>query len=320
MQIDTALPLCPDTGKVILEISHSGLNTFNSCPKKWAFRKAILNFNEERRSSTAADVGSAMHAGIQEYMVSRDTDRALEVLAKEHPIELDDNGKANQYSLEASTITLLALIHSRQLDEYELATFIVDGEKKPAVEIGFLVVIELEHIVLHLRGFIDLVLLSHASERFMAVDIKTTTPQGAAFFREKYLYDYQCTSYGIPLQGLLGVEGDFDTAIFGIIQSDREPSFPFEPFRRTQQDVQDYYYWLLDACERIQRFWLAQQFPRGPNACVSYSKPCHFMSVCTLQTVPEMQNYMNPAHKLGAEPRPFVPTFTARLTHDWKPT
>ena len=316
MEIETALPRCPDTGKPILEISHSGLNTFNSCPKKWAFRKAILNFNEERTSSTAADVGTAMHEGVQHYMVHKDVDLALEAMAKAHPIELQDNAKANQYSLEASTITLLALIQSRQLDEYELAYFIVDGERKPAVEIGFLVIIELEHVVLHLRGFIDLVLLSMASDRMMAVDIKTTTPQGAAFFREKYMYDYQCTSYGIPLQGLLGVDGDFDTAIFGIIQSDREPRFPFEPFRRTQQDVDDYYYWLFDAAERMQRFWLAQRFPRGPNSCVAYSKPCHYMNVCTLQTVPEMQNYMNPARKSGAPSRPFTPTFTARLTHD----
>lgn len=315
MEIKTALPRDPATGKVILEISHSGLNTFGSCPRKWAFNKAIVNFNEERETKTAADVGSAMHAAIQDYVLHKDVDRALETLGMTHPIELNEGDKAQAYSLEAATITLLHTINSGELDHFELATFVKDGKNIPAVEVGFIVVIEMEHVILHLRGFIDLVVRSRTTHNFMAIDIKTTTERGADNFKVKYRYDWQTTSYGIPLQGLLGVEGAFEVGILGVVLSDRDPLAVFEPFRRTKSDVDQYFFYLLDKCAAIQRYWLAQQFPRDPKGCTAYNRTCYFFNHCDVSTVPEMQMLVNPSMKRGKEPREMVPVFTARLDY-----
>lgn len=311
--IKTLLPRDEATGKPILEISHSGLNSFASCPKKWAFNKAIVHFNKGWESGDAADVGTALHAGIQSYAIHRDLDLAMFELAMAHPIELRENSSRAQYSLEAATWTFLKAIESGHLDNYELAYFVKDGVRTPAVEIGFLVRIELEHIVLHLRGFIDLVMTSLMTGRFLAVDIKTTTPQGSSHFREKYQFDNQCTSYGIPLQGLLGLEGAFDTGIFGVILSDRDPQFPFETFKRTPDDVDDYFYYLDAKCRQIQNFWLAQRFPREPKGCMAFNKLCHFHTECNVRGVHEMQMIVNPSGKSGEEARPFNPTFTAEL-------
>lgn len=310
--IKTALPRCKRTGKPILEISHSGLNSFASCPRKWAFRKAIQDFQSEPRNSIAGSVGTALHEGFQSYMIHKDVDKAVEALAKHHPIEIEGT-KPSEYSIEASVFTLLEGIKDGKLEDYELAYFNVGEERVPAVEVGFLVEIECKYVIFHLRGFIDLVLMAAISELFMAVDIKTTTPQGSAHFETKYKYDWQCTSYGIPLQGLLGVGDKFQTAIYGVIQSDYEPRFLMPTFSRTSADVEQYYIYLLDKCAQIERYWVAQHFPRQPTGCMSWGRPCYYFDKCDVHTVAEMQFAINPSMKAGVPPRPFKPVFTAQL-------
>lgn len=313
--IKTYLERCPKTGKPILEISHSGLNTLGACPRKWAFRKAIVQFNEDRDSGVAADVGTAMHEGIQAYMRTGSEDDALMALAMHHPIEMPANTKNHEYSIEASTITLLHTIRSGVLDEFELASFSKDGQLLPATEIGFLVEIEMEHIVIHLRGFIDLVVLRRIDNQFMAVDIKTMTAASAGNLESKYRYDWQCTSYGIPLRGLLGVEGAFHVGILGIVQSDRDPASIFQPYRRSAHDVDEYYFYLLDKCAQIQRYWVAQRFPRDPKACISFGKTCFYYKQCDVSTLGEMQMLINPSGRAGAPSRSFNPVFTAKLEY-----
>ena len=68
----------PETGKPIIEISHSGLNTFASCPRLYAFRKIIETGIDDRGDSDATAVGTAMHEGIQTYMKTRNIDAAID--------------------------------------------------------------------------------------------------------------------------------------------------------------------------------------------------------------------------------------------------
>ena len=313
MEIKTYLPKCERTGKPILEISHSGLNTFSSCPRKWAFRKAILNFNEGRESGVAADVGTALHEGIQAYMRTRSVDDALLKLGEHHPIELPKGTDASVYSLETSIITLLHVMKSGELDNFTLATFIKDGKEVPATEIAFLVEIEMQHVMIHLRGFIDIVTLRHIDNQFMAIDIKTMTDKAVNNLEVKYKYDWQCTSYGIPLRGLLGVDGDFSVGIMGVVQNMRDPQVVMQAYKRNAKDVDEYYFYLLNKCAEIERYWMAQRFPRDPKSCISYGKTCFYFSSCGVSTVPEMQLIVNPSGKAGKPARETKPVFTARL-------
>lgn len=317
MQIDKR------SGKPIVEISHSGLASFGSCPKRFAFRKMIITRDDTRISGDAADAGSALHEGLQEYMRSRDVDRALEALARNHPIELQNTEKASQYSLEAVSQTLLHTIErepedgSMNITEYDLATFVKDGVSIPATEIAFLVEIELEHLVFHQRGYIDLVVRHPFSQRYLAVDIKTTTATAKVNFATKYKWDYQTTSYGIPLNALLGERENFEVGIYGVILSDRAPQTFFPTFERRRSDVEAYQYYLVDTCELIQRYWLRGRFPRHPSACMSYGKPCYYINDCIAERLQDMQMQINPS-MIGTDtdaPRgkAFNPVFTARL-------
>ena len=307
------MKICPDTGKPIVELSHSGLNTFASCPRKFAFRKMITNFKEDWEDSDATMAGSAIHAGIQDFMINKDRQLALEAMARHHSIDLVSTSKAANYSLEACTWTMLQFFEKSDLSTYELATFIKDGKEIPAVEIAFLVIIEFPTLVFHLRGFIDLVVKSPFSTRFLTVDIKTTTPNALFTFEQKYKWDWQLTSYGIPLNALLGNTGNFDTAILGVFLSDRDPEFKMPPYERKQSDIEAYQFYLLDKCAQIERYYLADHFPRHPQACVSYNKTCHFHNDCSNTKLQDMQMARNPSMKPGKEPRAFDPVFTVKL-------
>lgn len=320
------MQICQDTGKPIVEISHSGLNTFASCPKRFAFRKIIVSGEDEDRSaSDATEAGTAFHEGLQEYMRSRDIDKAYEAVALHHHIQLHTPDRASNYSLEAVCIALRYAISPDTMPEaggmnitdYELATFIRDGVPHPATEVPFLVKIERPKLMFHLRGFIDLVVKHPTADRFMAVDIKTTTPQGLSRnFEQKYQWDWQCTSYGIPLAALLGVHDAFDVGIYGVALSDREPSVRFPVYHRNVIDIEDYQFYLLDKCRQIEEYYIAQRFPRQPSGCVSFNRPCYYMNACRASTLDQMQNEINPSGKPGAPSsrRPHDPLFTAVLT------
>lgn len=301
------------TGKPIIELSHSGLATFNSCPKKFAFRKVVTQFNEERVEYDSAAVGSALHEGIQYFMVHRNVQGAIEAMLKRHPIELYDTSKASEYSVEASIITLLEVIENSELPDYELAYFKKGDLIVPATEVAFLVIIETAHTIFHVRGFIDLVLKSKFDSSFFAVDIKTTTKTKLSTFEARYKWDWQITSYGIPLNALLGDQEKFRTGIFGVIQSDREPQTIFPNYPRTKHDVEAYQFYLLDSCRRIEYYLNMDQFPRGPNACIGFNRPCEFIDKCSATTINQMQLLVNPSGKEGAPPRPFDPVFIARF-------
>lgn len=316
------MKLCPKTGKPIVEISHSGLNSFSSCPKRFAFRKIITTMDNGRDSSDAADAGSALHEGLQEYMRSRDEDKAVEAIALHHQIELQNTDKASVYSLEAVIWTFYRCIREEpdegglNLGDYELATFVKDGVEYPATEIPFLVEIETEHMMFHQRAYMDFVLRHPYSGKYVVVDAKTTTAQAKANFHVKYRWDYQVTSYGIPLQALLGETGSFHVGIYGVILSDRDPKLTFPLFERKISDIEDYQFYLTDKCRQIEHYWLQQRFPRNPSGCHSFGKACHYLNDCAAVSVRDMQMQINPSMQEGTggpRGKPFEPVFVARM-------
>ena len=123
-----------------LRVSYSSLNTFESCPRKFEFSKLF-----DRRPWTgeefAAAVGTALHKGYQEYLVSNDRDKALWAMAKAYPHELEwtvEASKAEPRSLAACAITLDAMIDSDAMNEWEVAQIKnPQGEIVPAIEVPY---------------------------------------------------------------------------------------------------------------------------------------------------------------------------------------
>lgn len=305
----------PASGRPIVEISHSGLASFTACPRRFAYRKILITGNEARSSSTAADVGTAIHEGLQHYAIHKDKDAALLAMLQHHPIELYDNKKAAQYSVEACVTTMLQAME-HEVFSYDLVYVTTpEGVEKPGVEAKFLVEIDLGPdcpLVFHLRGYIDLIMRSPLSGNFLPIDIKTTTPQALATMEGKFAYDYQLTSYGVPLNALLGQFENFETGIFAVILSDNEPKSQLFPYHKTNTDVEDYQLYLLEKCSQIARNYTNQYFPRHPGACVSYGKLCNYHSHCHLRSLKEMQMRINPSMKPGtadtgrAEEEPWI--------------
>lgn len=310
---------CTETGKPIVEISHSGLQTFKSCPRKFAYRKVLINADQRDFSGIAANVGTAMHEGIQEAFRSRDLDKAIEALALHHPIELPKGTDASVYSIESSIITLREALTDEIMD-YELVSVERNGETVDGIEVKFLVVIDLGPdcpVIFHLRGYIDLILKHPFNGVIAPIDIKTMTPNAFAQAYNKYRQDTQITSYGMPINALLGQFDEFQAGIFAVSMSDYNPQTKLHPYKRRIGDVEDYQFDLLDSCQRIARYYQLQHFPRNSSGCVAFGRPCKFLEHCHLRTMEEMQDRINPSRKVIHSGRPEAPPMiTLRVEGD----
>lgn len=309
--------LCPETGKPIVEISHSGIKSFNSCPRRFAYRKILVNADQRDASGIAASVGTAMHEAIQSYFITRDVEKALETLAMHHPIELPQGTDASVYSLEASINTLRHVIRDEEIMDYELVHVERDGKTVPGVELYFVIVIDLGPdcpVIFHLRGYIDLILRHPNNHRIAPIDIKTMTPRALSNAPLKYRYDEQITSYGMPVNALLGEFDEFLVGVMAVSQDDYAPAASLITYLRNQGDVQDYQFQLLDTCRRIAQYYMLDHFPRNSSACITFNRPCNYIEHCHLRTMEEMQNRINPSGKIIHQGRePSAPSIVMRI-------
>lgn len=299
---ETAQKFDVTTGRRILDISPSGLNAYNACPRRFAYNKVIIPSAMRDNSGLAANVGTAMHEGIQEYFRTRDVEKAVLALAKFHPIDLGKQVKdAANYSLEASTITLLHAIED-DFCQSELVPIIDhNGVERDGTEVKFLIVIDLGPdcpVLFHYRGYIDLIIRDMLSDKVIPVDIKTMLPKAYGMVESKYKFDYQTTPYGLVLNSVLGNFENFTTAIFAVSQFDGGPEVRYIPYNRSVGEIEDFQLYLIGACSQIARNYGNEYWPQHPSACYNFNRLCHYHEHCHLRTLKEMQLRVNPSQKV----------------------
>jgi len=103
-----------------LRMSYSSGNTFESCPRKFELDKLYIH-PRQRDDAFAADVGTALHAGYQNYLVTRDRDEATWAFLQKYPFKLEFMEVNDYRSCEASLATLEAMFDSTQMSDYVLA-------------------------------------------------------------------------------------------------------------------------------------------------------------------------------------------------------
>ena len=269
----------------ILEWSHSSRAIFNSCPRKFEFRK-IYN-NARRIEGLAASVGTALHAGIQSWLQFKDADLAMWEMIKRFPIKFqkswaDDNSLAGCYQ------TLIAMMNWEKLDQYELASFHKpDGTIAPGVEVPFILriskypfypdgrTIQVDYI-----GFIDLILYNKLEDEYVVWDVKTTTKDTdkAVEFR---FFD-QGVPYGLILEAVLkrDVNKGFEIGYWSVRINHEDPKNSIYSFNKTQTDLQDWMQGYLFDLDAIRRYYNLGWFARHGNNCMTWNRPCIFFDFC----------------------------------------
>ena len=178
-----------------LRISHSSLQTFHSCPRKFQIEKFSPQ-EIEREESEHFFFGHAIGAGVAVYMATQDEDKAIFATWLAYWPEVETEKK--NISIAISAIIQAFPYMDQLLDEYE----VVSWNGKPAAE--FSIRIDISEF-LYFVGHIDLVLYNKKEERYVVMEVKHTGLQ-IADLSPLYKNSGQALGYSLALDTITGQE------------------------------------------------------------------------------------------------------------------
>ena len=285
-----------------LRVSYSSLNLADTCLRKFEFNK-LYPRRARDQDQFAADVGTALHRGYQDFLSSQNEDRALWILMENYPY-LDEFGQRDDHrSLEASMATLIEMCHEANMTEWEVMQIRKpDGEVVPAVEVPF--ELRLKGVNLPdgrgvaFTGFMDAAMRHLGTGEVRTLDIKTHR-RSLEDATAKYRFDSQQVPYGICLEHIQGnpVE-EFEVLYLDCYVDLVNPRVNLYPFRKDSVDLQE---WLINTVLRVQRIQRAMEmdyFPRADGGCLNWNRPCYFLDVCQTRDRAAIEDWL----LMGEEP------------------
>lgn len=292
----------------VLEISHSSLQSFHSCPRKLEFAK-LYGFNLKSRNA-AGDGGNAIHKAVGTYLTTKSKDEAVYELMRAYPIDLQDNPLWN-WSLEACYATLLSIIDwLNNNSQCELAKV---GDKL-AIEVPFL--INIKHGIKGLlpvvyRGYIDFIFYNRIENTYTVLDLKNTT-QNTNDFTPKYKFDSQCLPYGIVLKRALDEHLKSLSVQYLVSKVDLQPPAPqLLEFEKDEQDIHEWMQDLIMDLTSIKTYIETQWFPRRGSSCISFNRVCSYFELCHSRNLKTISLMLSSRDK--PEEKPFDPWISLDL-------
>lgn len=292
-----------------LVLSHSLRGDLMKCPRKFALNR-LIDTTEYEQDTYAADVGTALHIGVQNYVQFRNAKRALVTMLNAFPYDAEyapaRQGRTDR-GLESVISVFYNFIESFQWDEYDCVQLCFEGKETlvPGVEISF--AIELLNtgflIPVYYMGHIDLLLQHKVTGEISVFDLKTTRRRDK-FLEASWKHDQQTVPYGIVLSALTQKSvSEFNTHyLVGYIDVSEPKVVDFPVFH----DAVSMNNWVVGlAAELIQlRYFEKVGFPRTYSGeyCVNYGHPCSYSDLCntdaaklqTLFPAPELKDFYNP--------------------------
>lgn len=296
---DFGLPILDDEAKKqralaeaakFLRVSYSSLGTESGCARKFEFQK-LYPQRERMFDSFAADVGTALHRGFQNYLVHQDSDYALWELTRAYPVDSEYHQANDFRSLEACASTLLEMIDSTAFGEYELAQIVhpLSGQPVPAIEVPFeiqfagtggLVLPDGRRFAF--VGFMDAILRNKNTGAYRTMDIKTHR-RALKDATANYVFNGQQIPYGIMIEQVLGQEGSVDS--FDVLYLDTyvdllEPRVEEYVYAKHREDITEWLTNTVMQMQNIAKYAGMDYFPRTSGGCMSWNRPCYWMDVC----------------------------------------
>lgn len=299
-----------------LQISYSSGGTFDSCARKFEFRK-IYPRRKQLQDSLPAAVGQALHAGFQTYLATQSEEKAYWSLLETYPYELEYSAYDDKRSLEAAVSTLERMLAYGEMDEWELLKIQrPDGVIVPATEVPFELILKGIELAdgrgLSVIGYMDAAMRSLVTGAKRTLDIKThrSTLQNAD---PKYRFDNQQTPYGIVIQHVTQEPvNDFEVLYLDCFVDLQNPRVNLYSYHRDSTDIQE---WLANTVlrgQRIQRAMAMDYFPRTDNGCMSFNQPCSYLEVCQTRDKEAILEFMLMGEE-PAVPETFVPWIQAEI-------
>lgn len=300
-----------------LNISYSSLNLLSSCMRKFEFNK-LYPRRVRQDDQYAADVGTSLHHGLQNYMTTGSEDAAYWEVMKSFPYVWEYQQTRDDRSLEASLATLDEMMYKMDMSEWELMEIVdPNGVVQPAVEVPF--ELRLKGIVLPdgrgvaFTGFMDAAMRHKGHGLVRTLDIKThrraredATPQ--------YKFDSQQIPYGIVLEHIQGnsIE-EFEVLYFDCYIDIVAPRVHLYPFVKDSTDIQE---WLINtvmSAQQIQRAMEMDYFPRTNGGCLAWNRPCYFLDVCQSRDKPSIEEWLLNGEEADTSRSGIVPWIVAEI-------
>lgn len=306
-----------------LVLSHSTRSSFRRCPRLLEFNK-LYGDSGRKEEAFAAEVGKALHEGFQEYLISKNEELAIMKFLIAYPHDMEYEKPENNYnrSLEACYATLMSMINSQYLDQYELVnikTQLPGNPVMPAIEVPFAIEIVGAPLPIPVWfvGFIDAIMYDKYEDRFLVNDIKSTRIN-VTDFSVRYEFDEQTVPYGIILEHVLGREiTEFKTSYLSAYIDLESPRTTMYSYIKTQEHINDWYRGLCEDIKRIGKYYGDQWFPRATNGdtCFSFNKPCWFASECSARDPALINRLIGGNVRRGLFHEDQVPWVTVKLEY-----
>lgn len=305
-----------------LTLSHSSRSSFRRCARLLEFGK-FYGDSSEREEAFAAECGTALHVGFQNYLIYREENRAVFAFLLAYPHHLEFMRPENHYnrSLEACYATLMELLRSPILDQYELVYINTRfGDTRPAIEVPFAIELTNSPIDLptYFIGFIDAILFDKYSGTYLVDDIKTTRVR-ITDYSARYEFDEQTVPYAIILEHILNQPiNELRVSYLSAYIDLTEAKVSMYNFTKTQDHIQDWYRGLCEDIGRIAKYYKKEWFPRATNGdtCFSYNRACYFNDYCSSRDPKIITRMLNNKVREGLFPENKEPWIMAQL--EWK--
>lgn len=276
-----------------IRLSHSTLQTLESCPRKFEFSKLYQNAKHE--DSLASAFGTALHIGFQEYLTSGDYNRAVYRMMLAYPWEYGESAMKDR-SAEGALALLDEMIKQFPSERYELA-FIADSEGNPipCTEVPFRIRFrEWPHIdqtaladaglrkpiAITYVGYMDLVLHDKLEDKYIVVDIKTTSDR-LEDMSPKYKFSDQTVPYGLVLNKLLGIsEDELEVGYYVAKPNITNPVVQFYKFYKSSEDLSDWASGMAMTLRQLESYVGCQFFPRTRSGCSFFGRTCPYFDYC----------------------------------------
>lgn len=300
-----------------LRVSYSSLNTFAFCPRKFEFNK--LYGQDKSRGidddSLPAALGRAFHHAYQEYITTKDYDRAAFTLLRHYPWEMADAIGDSKRTWDVAMSTFEEACTKFEGWDYEIMSFLSnEGEVIPCVELPF----ELRFLNTALpgykgiafTGYIDLIMRHKTSGLIKPLDIKTHQNYQQDRTGE-YMHNTQQIPYGVVVEHILGEKvEEFEVSYLDCFLSLPEPRIQEYTYVKTQQHIQEWLTAKVLQFRQLKTMAELEMFSRAESGCVSWYRTCKYLQICISRDKQNIQNWFD---EIEDDPREWKPWVVADI-------
>lgn len=292
-----------------LRLSPSTEDLADGCMRKFEFYKLFPKKPGLREDTLATSTGHCLHHAFQHWISYGDRDLATFELMMRYPYLLEGS-QSDPRSLEACYATFEQLTRTFDPNDLEIASIDLgpkqpgDSPKRqrgivPCVEVPFKINIrgfELvpgQDIAISYVGYLDLIMFDRLYHKYVVVDVKTTRRWIPDVYAH-YQFHRQCIPYSVVLGHITGTDIEaFDVKYLHTYIDIEKPSVTMVTIEKGPDDVQDWYWALMQKLQNISNNMQQGRFPRDSKNCINFNSVCEYSGICPKRDIPAVLEWFS---------------------------